>query len=85
MTQSVRHFLQYSTGQGPASVSVDVPLVVSVVVSVPPTDPGEAGAVASAASTIWQLPFANRVVQLCPAPVQWLDLLDLATSVQLLS
>ena len=59
VARSVRHFLLYSTGQGPASVSVDVSWAISVGVFVPPTCPDEAGSVASVASTIWQLLFAT--------------------------
>ena len=53
--------------------------------SIPPTCPDEAGSVASAASTIWQLPIAILGSQPFPAPVQLLELVGPATSVQLLS
>ena len=81
VARSIRHFLQCSTGQGLASVSADVSFAVSVGVSVPPTCPDEAGAVASAASTIWQLPFANLGPQPFAAPVQRLELVDPAAFV----
>ena len=85
MAWSVRHFLQYSTGQGLASVFADVSFAVSVGVSVPPTCRDEARSVASAASTIWQLPIAILGSQPFPAPVQLLELVGPAASVQLLS
>ena len=64
---------------------MDVPFAVLVGVSVPPTYPVEAGTVASAASTIWQLPFAILGSQPFPTPVQRLELEDPAASVQPLS
>ena len=63
---------------------MDVSFAISVGVSVPPTCPDEAGSVASAASTIWQLPVAILGSQPFPASVRWLALFGPAASVQLL-